>query len=159
MLAWLKRCVFKHGFDIPVFFFQPTVTSLRSYLEQLWTPLPVHWRVTSPCTRAELTRYRRGSERLSVRRMGCGQKSTCTVGVSTPFLLTIQQWPSVTYDKRYQYNFDLKNSVYLKWNEENCKFIFKRGFNMFSYSKLLSILLYITSILFVLTPIRTCNMC
>lgn len=122
MIGWMKRCVFKHGFDIPVFFFQPTVISLRSYLEPLWTPLPVHWRVTSPCTRAELTLYRKGSERLSVRRMGCGQKSTCTVGVSTPFLLTIQQWPSVTYDKRYEYNFDFKNSVYLKWNEENCKF-------------------------------------
>lgn len=145
MIGWLKRCVFKHGFDIPVFFFQPTVISLRSYLEPLWTPLPVHWRVTSPCTRAELTRYRRGSERLSVRRMGCGQKSTCTVGVS------------VTYDKQYQYNFDFKNSVYLKWNEENCKFSNAVSTCFHIQSCFQFDLLYI--ILFVLTPIRKCNMC
>lgn len=75
-------------------YFQPTVTNLRSSLEPLWIHLPVHWRATSPCTRAVLTRYRRGSGKLFVRRMGCGQKSTCIVDVSTRPLLI-----NVTYHK------------------------------------------------------------
>lgn len=92
MLVWLKQCVFLERFLY--IYFQPTVTNLRSSLEPLWIHLPVHWRATSPCTRAVLTRYRRGSGKLFVRRMGCGQKSTCIVDVSTRPLLI-----NVTYHK------------------------------------------------------------
>lgn len=92
MLVWLKQCVFLERFLY--IYFQPTVTNLRSSLEPLWIHLPVHWRATSPCTRAVLTRYRRGSGKLFARRMGCGQKSTCIVDVSTRPLLI-----NVTYHK------------------------------------------------------------
>lgn len=111
MPVWLKQCVFLERFLY--IYFQPTVTNLRSSLEPLWIHLPVHWRATSPCTRAVLTRYRRGSGKLFVRRMGCGQKSTCIVDVSTRPLLI-----NVTYHKMRLGVFFWGGALYLGYYDQ-----------------------------------------